>query len=65
MQNHIAYANDETGESYYPEDYFTNIIKSIEKNRNFDQLDDEQKFWVYELMEWTQWHIIEVDPETF
>ena len=61
----IIIKHDSEGGFSGPEDYFTNIIKSIEKNRNFDQLDDEQKFWVYELMEWTQWHIIEVDPETF
>lgn len=48
-----------------PDDYFDKIYESIERCRNFDKLDDEQKFWVYELMEWTQWEIIEVDPETF
>lgn len=31
MQNHIAYANDETGEKYYPSDYFTNIFMQEEK----------------------------------
>ena len=31
MQNHIAYAYDETGETYYPEDYFTNIYMQEEK----------------------------------
>ncbi len=46
-------------------EYFEKIIQSIEENRNFDKLDDEQLFWVYELMEWTQWNLIEVDPETF
>ena len=48
-----------------PDDYFDIIYESIEKYRNFDKLNDEQKFWVYELMEWTQWQMIEVDSETF
>ena len=48
-----------------PDNYFDKIYESIEKYRNFDKLNDEQKFWVYELMECAQWQIIEVDPETF
>lgn len=31
MQNHIAYANDETGKDFYPEDYFTNIYLQEEE----------------------------------
>ena len=31
MQNHIAYAYDETGEEYYPDDYFTNIYMQEQK----------------------------------
>ena len=48
-----------------PKDFFDKIYESIEKYRNFDKLDEEQKFWVYELMEWTQWQMLEIDPDTF
>lgn len=42
------------------------ILKSIKETHNFDNLSDEQKFWVEELMEWTRYDMIDVgDPETF
>lgn len=46
-------------------DYFDKIYESIETYRNFDHLNAEQLFWVYELMEWAQWGIFEIDPASF
>lgn len=48
-----------------PDDFFENIITKIEKARNFDELNDEEKFWVYEIMEWTTYGMVNIDPETF
>ena len=61
----IFTAHSSEGRFSGPEDYFDKIYESIEKYRNFDKLDEEQKFWVYELMEWTQWQMLEIDPESF
>lgn len=61
----ILSAKSNKGDFGGPDDYFDKIFESIEKYRNFDKLNDEQKFWVYELMEETQWQMIEVDPESF
>ncbi len=62
----IFLAHTKDGAFSGPDDYFAVILKSIEENRNLDKLNDEQKFWVGELMEWTRYHVIDVgDPETF
>ena len=47
-------------------DFYMSIIKSIEENRNFDKLDEDQLFWVYESMELvTKWKMYDFDPDTF
>lgn len=45
--------------------FFQGIYENIEKSRNFDNLNEDQKFWVYELMEWATWDMLDIDPETF
>lgn len=62
----IFSAHSEEGGFSGPDDYFDIILKSIKETHNFDNLSDEQKFWVEELMEWTRYDMIDVgDPETF
>lgn len=62
----IFSAHAKEGEFSGPDDFFEVIMKSVEENRNLDKLNDEQMFWVEELMEWTRNDMIDVgDPETF
>ena len=62
----IFSAHSKEGEFSGPDDYFDIILEGIKKTRNFDSLNDEQTFWVEELMEWTRYGMIDVgDPEIF
>ena len=57
--------NDECDDFNNDAAFFQGIYEIIEKSRNFDNLDEDQKFWVYELMEWATWNLLDIDPETF
>ena len=62
----IFSAHSKEGEFSGLDDYFDIMFEHIKKTRNFDNLNDEQKFWVEELMEWARYDMIDVgDPETF
>ena len=62
----IFLAHSKEGEFSGPDDYFDIIMQHLKKTRNFDNLNDEQMFWVEELMEWTNYGMIDVgDPEAF
>ena len=62
----IFLAHSKDGEFSGQDDFFDVILNRIKETKNLDKLNDEQRFWVEELMEWTRYGIINVgDPEEF
>ena len=61
----IFLAQKQNGGFSGPDNYFDMIYESIERFRNFDHLNEEQKFWVYELMEFAQYELLEIDSDSF